>query len=149
MMQIKLIAFGLIFGIAGFLIGSGILIEQDNKQNEITPDQSSVKRETSIMIDTGEDLLGFSDVSVQESDTVYSVLERAAKNNDALLIDVIDYGDIGMFINSINGFASGDDNKYWQYWVNNEYGTVSADKHTLEEGDVILWKFTASRFTGY
>jgi len=153
MKQIKYIAFGLIFGIAGFLIGIGSFNDRafentDSFVKEVSQEQEQFY--VSIMIDTGDDLLGFSKARAQEEeDTVYSVLSGIAQENEALTIDVIDYGDIGVFINSINGKSSGHDNKYWQYWVNNEYGQVSADKYKLEQGDVIMWKFTSSRFKNY
>lgn len=147
MKQIKFVAFGILFGIAGFLIGAGICV------NEYAPNVQKFNEQengdVSLMIDTGDDLLGFSDVLLQDTDTVYSVLERLARENDVLLIDVIDYADLGVFINSINNKQSGDNNKYWQYWVNNEYADAAADKYVLRNGDVILWKFTSSRFTDY
>lgn len=154
MKQIKFILFGIVFGVAGFLIGLGMQaddaktsVQQDARMSEVLDKEE--ERQISIMIDTEDDLLGFSDITLQNDDTVYSVLSRLAEENENLELDVIDYGDLGMFINAINGKQSGNDNKYWQYWVNNEYGTVSADNYILREGDVILWKFTSSRYENF
>ncbi|MBU2575969.1 DUF4430 domain-containing protein, partial [Patescibacteria group bacterium] len=157
--QIKFIAFGLIFGIAGFLIGinafkeraleNASILQQDSATTCFVEENFQEQHDVSVMIDTGNDLLGFSSIILEEEDSVSSVLLRLAEQNDALTIDVIDYGNLGVFINSINGNASGDDNKYWQYWVNNEYAQIAADQYILEEGDIILWKFTSSKYEQY
>ena len=96
MKQIKFIVFGLVFGVAGLLIGLGIQ-SNDAKTSVLESAQQSevlgkeLMRKTSIMIDTEDDLLGFSDIDVQEQDTVYSVLARLAEENENLELDVIDY----------------------------------------------------------
>ena len=150
MNQVKIIAFGILFGMAGFLIGIGTQIQQNSAQNaSIAPVWATAGQKVSMMVDTGDNLLGFSNVPIHKKDTVYSVLDRLAEENKNLELDAIDYGGLGMFIDSINGKINGNNNKYWQYWINNEYGTVSADKRVLLSGDVVFWKFTSSRFKNF
>jgi len=44
-------------------------------------------------------------------------------------------------VESIDRVKNGINNKYWQYWVNDELPMVSADKMQLEKDDVVEWKF--------
>jgi len=160
MKQFKYIIFGLVFGVAGFLIGLGVrpgavaddaeLSFQESEAVCAFDDSSSVhERSTSMMIDTDDALLGFSDIALKEGDTVYSVLSSVAQEHDDLLLDIVDYGDLGVFINAINNKQSGDNNNYWQYWVNNQYADLAADKYVLKQGDVIFWKFTSNKYETY
>ena len=149
MNKIKFILLALAFGIAGFLIGLGASDFQNANLPQKKEQAAVYSAAASLMIDTGDDLLGFEYIPLQTADTVYSVLDKLSKENESLSLDIVDYGDIGMFINSINNYKSGDNNKYWQYWVNNKYADVAADKYVLEDGDVILWKFTSSRFQNF
>ena len=48
------------------------------------------------------------------------------------------YGDI---VSSINGTNSGDDGKYWLYYVNGEMANVGAAEYVTEGGELIEWKF--------
>lgn len=160
MNKIKFILFPIAFGIAGFLIGFGIkdgkiadLFQEIENNEQASASSCSLnnpfeqeKARASVMIDFGDDLLGFEDMTLKEGDTVYSILDGISKDNGKITIEIIDYGGIGAFVNSINGRKSGDNNKYWQYWVNNKYADVAADKYVLKNGDVIMWKFTSSRY---
>ena len=134
MKQIKFLILGALFLIAGFLLGIGFNGQPATSQSG---QPAQTERPTSIMVDTGAELLGFSELSVAEGDTVWSLLERTAAASGELSVTATDYGDLGILIGNINGYENGADKKYWQYWVNNEYADVAADKYVLEEGDVI------------
>ncbi len=45
-------------------------------------------------------------------------------------------------VDAINGFRDGQGGRYWQYWVNGQYGNIGADRYLLEDGDHVLWKYT-------
>jgi hypothetical protein len=48
----------------------------------------------------------------------------------------------GAIVTSVNGL----DNEGllgWQYWINDEWGTVAADLTTLINGDQVKWKYAA------
>jgi len=45
------------------------------------------------------------------------------------------------FITSIKNVGKEDDKKYWLYYINGEYGQVSADIQFLHNEDVIEWKY--------
>ncbi|MBI2636732.1 MAG: DUF4430 domain-containing protein [Parcubacteria group bacterium] len=146
MKQIKFLILGALFLIAGFLLGLGF---RDQSTTSQSGQSVQTERPTSIMIDTGAELLGFSELSVTEGDTVWSLLERTAGASGELSVTATDYEDLGVLIESINGYQNGSDTKYWQYWVNNTYAEVAADAYVVRPGDVIMWKFTSSLFKNY
>lgn len=50
-----------------------------------------------------------------------------------------DYGDLGNFIDEING-VKGTPGKYWIYYINNKKATLGVSKYVLKAGDRISWK---------
>ncbi len=83
------------------------------------------------------------DQKLFERDTVFDLL-KVCSDNFELEYEI--YSGVGVFINQIDDKASGQDNKYWQYWVNDEYAIIAADKFYLKEGDVVEWRFTGDQF---
>ncbi len=76
---------------------------------------------------------------ISEKETVFSLLEKLAqKENFELKTKSYDFG---IFINSIDKVENGENNKYWQYWVNDKLGEVAADKKDVKFGDKVEWKF--------
>lgn len=47
----------------------------------------------------------------------------------------------GVFIRQIGDKKNGDGGRYWQYWVNAQFGLTAADRRTLSPGDTVEWKF--------
>lgn len=60
--------------------------------------------------------------------------------------DSQDYGDMGVLITQIKDKKNGDDQKYWQFFVDGEQPQISADKYFPEGGTHIDWKFMESEF---
>ncbi len=52
----------------------------------------------------------------------------------------------GAFIDSIDGIVNGQDGHYWSYYINGEYGLVSADSADLNNGDELRWVFMGNPF---
>ncbi len=59
-------------------------------------------------------------------------------------VDAVWSGNL-VFINAIDG-VYGDENQGWQYWVNDNYATVSANQYILHDGDSVLWNLTTSNY---
>ena len=51
---------------------------------------------------------------------------------DSYVIDSITYNEVKYEADSSN---------YWAYYVNGNYGTVSADKQIVKNNDIIEWKY--------
>ncbi len=75
--------------------------------------------------------------------TVYGILLKAAHQGN-FSVDYTYYGQYdSLLVNSIAGTPNGENNSYWQFWLNGVYGQVGADKQTVNDNDIIEWKFTA------
>jgi len=55
-----------------------------------------------------------------------------------------DYGDLGIIVTQIKDKKNGEDQKYWQYFVDNEQPQVSVDKYFPANNAHIIWKFIKS-----
>lgn len=47
-----------------------------------------------------------------------------------------------VLVTAIGPDRNGEGGSWWQYWVNGVYGQVGADRVSLADGDVVLWRFT-------
>lgn len=74
------------------------------------------------------------------SSTVFSVLQAAGQKEN-FVITYKNYPEMGVLVESIGDMVNGQNNKYWQYWVNDILGEVAADKKILRAGDKVEWKF--------
>ena len=85
----------------------------------------------------------FENITTKNSTVYGSLLEAARQGNFA--VDATYYGAWdSVFVNSIAGVKN-QAGKYWQYWINGEYGTVGADKQRVNNSDIIEWKFIESQ----
>ena len=57
-----------------------------------------------------------------------------------------DYGEMGVLVTKIGDKANGQEQKYWQFYVNDKQPMVSADKFIPKNGDQIEWRFAESKF---
>lgn len=57
-----------------------------------------------------------------------------------------DYGELGTLVSKINNTQNGQDNKYWQYYIDDKQPQVSADKYIPKSGEKIEWRFAESKF---
>ena len=93
-----------------------------------------------VIIDYGN---GKSDSYIIKSknSTVYSFLLETSKQGN-FKVDSTYYEEYNSYlINSINGYSSGQDNKYWIFYVNGEAGIQGANITPVENDDFIEWKF--------
>ncbi len=78
------------------------------------------------------------------NNTAYGILSEASARLGFSLDHVTFQIPEGVFVTAINGSVNGEGGRYWQYWVNGVYGDVAADHKALNDGDVVLWSFSAS-----
>jgi hypothetical protein len=50
------------------------------------------------------------------------------------------------FINAINNIKNGEDDRYWQYYVNGKFADVGCSIYFLQDNDVVEWRFELSRW---
>lgn len=109
------------------------------------PTPSSVS--TSISTPTPQKLatvsiqnLGDYQVEIQDDDTAFSILLRAAQKYN-FTISYQDYGDMGAFINCIGGICGGKENYYWMLYYNGRLSGVGASSLPINDRDITTWKF--------
>lgn len=136
------VAIGLVF--AGWLVGTGEVINLSSTANSPITEQT-ISKTVSIMFDFGDGTVKtFSEINLtKEQNTVFDVLS-VLSDEDKIELAYKDYGgDLGIFIQSINSVPSeGSADKWWQFWVNNNYSLVGVSGSTVNPGDVIEFKFT-------
>jgi hypothetical protein len=71
--------------------------------------------------------------------TAFGILEYVTAREE-IALDA-DHTRAGVFVRKIGEQENGDDGRYWQYWVNDDFSLVGSGAYMLEEGDHIQWKF--------
>ena len=97
------------------------------------------------IINFGENSIIEEQLFLLKDSTVFSLLEDLARKNH-FQIESTYYDKMGVLVESIDKINNGIDNKYWQYWVNDELPMVAADKMMPNSGDSIEWKFAPVSF---
>ena len=125
------------------ILGLSVYIDrQGDLQNAPTEDvQETINISLSI-----EDIYVNKSISVAVGDTAYEVLQALDEEDPELLLVAKEYPGLGILIEGINGKINGEDDKYWQYFVNGTMPQVGADKLELKDGDVVEWRYEVSQF---
>jgi hypothetical protein len=120
-----------IFGIG--LASTGIITTEPVKINTDTIS-------TTLIIDFGKNNVDTYTLELSNA-TVYSALIQAS-NQYGFEVESEYYDNYrSHYINSINNVKEGDDNKFWQYYINGDYGIVGADLQVLKNHDTVEWKY--------
>lgn len=148
--NLKLLLFGLgvLIIAAVFVFKIELLTFVQKEKEEIKVPEiitEEIQEEVLYIIDKGDGYINSYNVSLSRGSTVFSLLEELAKNKNFEIESTI-YKELGVFVESINGFKNGTNNNYWQYWVNGELPMVAADKKEIKGGDIVEWKFAPSPF---
>ncbi|MDO8435314.1 MAG: DUF4430 domain-containing protein [bacterium] len=128
-----------VFFLAGVVVGGC-----GTKSNESAPQTTTpaVPQATvNVVIDFGTGFNDESTVPYGSTLTVFSALEAALVGKNYPL-DADRSSDLGVFVRGIGGKNNGDEKKYWQYWVNEAFPLIAADKYYLVPNDIVQWKFT-------
>ena len=98
-----------------------------------------------LMFDYGDGTLETErNIGYSDGATVFSITnDVASKKNLTFKFDPP--GDWGVFVRQIGARQNGEQNRYWQYWVNHEQVQVSADRAALQPNDVVEWKFVKTQ----
>jgi len=138
------------FLLAGWLIGiNGYFVNSPSTTANSVVEQNEVET-VSVMFDYGNGTVKtLTDISVEESETVFNVL-NSLNESQKIKMSYKDFGgDLGFFIQSIDSIPadSSATDKWWQFWVNNVYSTIGAGSYQVSPGDVIEFKFTQGQLT--
>jgi len=103
------------------------------------PDPIDTPIDITLRIDYGEQMDEYHIETL--NNTVYSLLLECATKDNFSVGYTLWPGYDAVFINSINGTVNGNDEMWWQYYVNEEYGEIGCDKKEIFDGDVVEWRF--------
>lgn len=120
------------------------LARLETADNQSMPEQTAQEM-VSCIIDRGDGNVNLYQIIPPESLTVFSLLEELAQREN-FKIEFTIYEGTGALVESIDGVRNGTDNKYWQYWLNEELPMTAADKKEIRGGDKVEWKFAPSLF---
>ena len=129
--------------IAGFYLG-GQQVLSPSDGSPVAADQQTAEEEiqVNLMLDFGNgQVRTFNQIKLAKDFTVFGLLEKVTTENNFELKSK-DYGELGVFIEAIGDIkndTAGD--RFWQYWVNNEYAQVGASNYQLADGDIVEWKY--------
>jgi len=144
----KILAVVIIFT-AGYFLGQSQIISQNfnsgalpNNIQNINQTNQSDKVLISLAFDQNNTSLYSRDWQANLS--LLAVTKNLAEENN-LAFEIKDYAEMGVLITQIGDKINGQDNKYWQYWVNQQQPLISADKYILQPQDIVEWKFEASQ----
>lgn len=144
MKTLKYLIIALIIFVAGFLLGQSLPSTSpifNQAENTAIEQPSSIL--TSFQFQT--DQISFYPYDWRQDLSVLEATKEVALAN-GLSFDSKDYGEMGVLITKIGAKENGQDNNYWQFWVNKEQPQVAADKYLLQPKDILEWKFTQSEF---
>ena len=130
---------------AGFYVGGQPALSPSNGSNKAVEQEVA---QVSIMFDYGDGTLKtFKNIDITATSTVLDVLKQVTEE-EKTDFKYKEYGDLGVMVESIGGKTNDlKADKYWQFWVNNEYSTAGASLYRLNAGDVIEWKYIKGQFT--
>ena len=133
-----IIALAIFFG--GVYVGASFISQAPptGQIREVSDQEQSV----SLMIDYGEgSVISFLDISIEGKMSLFDVIQSTAEENNIPLGFKDFGGELGVFIESIDGVPSESSDKWWQYFVNNKYGEIGVSSYIVKQGDVIEFKF--------
>ena len=105
---------------------------------------STTTEQAELSIDNGITSQSF-ELSISASTTAFDLLKQAQEIS-GLKVETIDYGSMGLLVDSIGGKKNGQDNKNWIYYVNSELASISVDKKVIKPEDKVEFKFEPSPF---
>lgn len=140
--SIKLLFVAFLVFIGGFFLGQSVSAPNKTQQHDVTSAETTELVVYKSVLDYGNGRVDTYTISGKAGITVFEILKQVTSQNN-ITVDSKYYEGMGYLITQIGDKKNGDDNKYWQYTVNNVMATVSADTYVLENKDnnIIKWKF--------
>lgn len=88
------------------------------------------------------------DYPISSSTTVYNLMQFASADfRQPFLFETKDYGNMGLFVNSINNLKNNNQTgEYWIYYINDESAKIGISNYIIKPNDIITWKYEKSTF---
>jgi hypothetical protein len=139
MKALKFLIVALIFFVAGFFLGQSYqLPAQISLTNQAN--QQAAAPVTVIIQFADSQLTEFQNVAINQGTSVLELLQRLGADN-GLSVSTESYEGLGVLVTAIGETINGQDNKYWQYFINGAMPLVGAGGYVLSGGERVEWKF--------
>ncbi|MEA2098321.1 MAG: DUF4430 domain-containing protein [Patescibacteria group bacterium] len=125
--------------IVGLLIAVFFIISTNTTYENGKHINTDVGSSVSDVVDESLTITYSFDKDGKESTVFSGLLNYGVENN--VKIKYNNNYSYGVFIESIDGIKNGDDEKYWQYYIDNVLGDSAADKKILKDGAIVEWRF--------
>lgn len=110
-------------------------------------ENASVALNATVIIDFNGEIFTFHNVSTNYTSAYGLLLEACSPALGNFTVSATYYSAFdSLFVERLGYRSNGDDNMYWQYYVNGEMPWVGADKYFLSNGDTLMWKFEEMAF---
>ena len=103
--------------------------------------QSQNDSSTTLEIYPGDGSVRTLDIHPDGKTSLFDLMKTAFEQED-IVFDHKNYSTMGELVTQIGLKKNGEENKYWQFWVNDEYAKVGVSAYIVKVGDKIKWKFT-------
>ena len=103
--------------------------------------QSQNNNSATLEIYPGDGSVRTLDIHPDGKTSLFDLMKTAFEQED-IVFDHKNYSTMGELVTQIGLKKNGEENKYWQFWVNDEYAKVGVSAYIVEAGDKIKWKFT-------
>ncbi|MBU1085229.1 DUF4430 domain-containing protein [Patescibacteria group bacterium] len=134
----------IIFSSLAIFLNKGLFLQKiDYNETEVF-EEKDVSREVILVVDDGTGELKNFEAEFEEGMTAFGLLKKKAEES-GLVLSVKTY-DMGVFVEAIGEKESGQDGKYWLYYVNGEMPMISVDKNEIKPGDKVEFRFEESSF---
>ncbi|MEF8849098.1 MAG: DUF4430 domain-containing protein [Candidatus Thermoplasmatota archaeon] len=108
-----------------------------------TPQNNSEKIQATLIINYGNQTTEKYNITLTNA-TVYSMLMKASETYNFTVKDVYYEEYQTYIIQSINS-TENKNQSYWQYYINDEYGTKAADQQKVQNNDIVEWKYEKTK----
>lgn len=87
--------------------------------------------------------VSYENISTKNTTVADLLFECANKYNFSIKKEFFQGYD-SIFITSINNIENGEDDKYWQYYINGEYADEGCSSIVIDDNDIVEWRFEGS-----
>ena len=130
----------LVVAVAVFLVGYSFGQRWNVSYQAPASEQTKI---VALVVNNSEFVQGYHDLTLPEPATALALLEQVSQSEDFAL-DVDKGSSMGAFVKQIGDQVNGQNQLYWQYWVNGQQPLVAADRYVLQGGETVLWTFSKS-----
>ena len=131
---------GALAAIALALAGYSLFVSPQATQAPTNNLQVKFPAEATLEIESGDGSLRSVPIFPDDKANLFELMEKSFEI-EGIAFDHKNYSTMGELVTQIGLKKNGEENKYWQFWVNGEYAKVGVSAYIPKAGDKIKWKF--------